>query len=84
MASKSRTIPPLNNGQNISSGFVSISAYNKEVTFWIDLGIFHVGLAPKYIKKDWFSLFWPISTFMMHIGEKKEYKGTCYNNYETV
>ena len=42
MASKSKVIPLLRNGQNISSSFLSIFACQNGVTCLIDLSIFHL------------------------------------------
>ena len=63
MASKTKVIPLLKNGQNISYSFLSISACKKKVICVIDLSIFKLIYGSQDIIEDSFSFSWLNNTY---------------------
>ena len=65
MASKTKVIPLLKNGQNISSSFPSISTYKDKVTCLIDLSIFKSISGPQDNIENSFSFSWLNETYWL-------------------
>ena len=67
MASKTKVIPLLKNGQNISFSFLLISACKNNVTYLIDLSIFNLISGPQDNVEDSFSFSWLNDTYWLEM-----------------
>ena len=67
MASKTKVIPLLKNGQNISSSFLSISACENKVTCLIDFSNFSLISGSQVNVENLFSFSWPNGTYWLEM-----------------
>ena len=67
MASKTKVIPLLKNGQNISYSFLSISACKNKVICLIDVSIFNLISGPQDNVEDSFSFSWLNDTYWLEM-----------------
>ena len=80
MASKTKVIPLLKNGQNISSSFLSISACKNKVICLIDVSIFNLISGPQDNVEDSFSFSWLNGTFWLEMTAQ----GNPHIDYKVV